>query len=106
MKAIWLVTALALSLLLGAQTSKKQKKAAKDTVTLTGCIDQREESFFLTDPANMRVVARLEGDDPERSSYAKYLGQKVTATGWPSKSGSVPSMRVRSIKVVSETCSP
>lgn len=103
MKGIWLAAVMALSLPLAAQTPKK---AARQTTTLTGCLDQRDESFFLTDPKDLRLLARLEGDDPEHSSYAKYLGHKVAVTGSLSNSGDVPSLRVRAIKIVSETCAP
>lgn len=104
MKAIWLIAALAITLPLAAQTPKKAAKA--QTTSLTGCIDERDDGYVLTDPMDLRLLARLEGDDPEHSSYAKYLGQKVTVTGSLTKSGEAPSMRVRAIKIVSETCAP
>jgi hypothetical protein len=113
MKAIYVAAALTLSLPLGAQAPQKEKPAApqkkavkQQTASLTGCVDERDDGYVLTDPMDLRLLAKLEGDDPEHSSYAKYLGQKVTVTGSLTKSGEAPSMRVRTIKSVSETCAP
>ena len=114
MIGVWIAAALALGPAVAAQTPKKpkpsaeapKKKPAKKASSWTGCVDQRAEYFYLTDDREMKPIARLEGDDPERASYAKYLGQKVTVTGVAGASSEegIPSIQVKEIKKVSDVC--
>src|SRR5713226_2479289 len=98
-----------IALPLAAQTTKKpapKKKQPAKVTSMTGCVDQREEGFFLTDDKELKPIAKLEGDDPERKSFAKYLGNKVTVTGTVSSAAGLPSIQVREVKVISEICAP
>ncbi len=104
-----LILALALALPLVSQTQKKpgsKRKSSPKVTSMTGCVDQKPEGFFLTDDKELKPVAKLLGDDPERASFAKYMGQKVTVTGEVSKTGELPEIQVREIKKVSDVCAP
>ncbi len=105
----WILTVLLIALPLVAQTPKKsapKKKPPAKVTSMTGCVDQREEGFFLAEDKELKPIAKLEGDDPERRSFAKYLGNKVTVTGTISSAGELPSIQVREVKVISEICAP
>ncbi len=105
----WILTVFLITIPLAAQTPKKpapKKKQLAKVTSMTGCVDQREEGFFLAEDKELKPIAKLEGDDPERRSFAKYLGNKVTVTGTVSSAGPPPSIRVREVKVISEICAP
>jgi hypothetical protein len=105
---LFLTLAVALTLPLAAQSKKpgaKQKPAPKLT-SMTGCVDQRGENFFLTDDRELKPIAELLGDDPENRSFAKYMGKKVTVKGALSPGGQLPKIQVREIAIVSEFCAP
>jgi hypothetical protein len=86
-----------------AQTSKKQAASGS---SLTGCVDEKDGHYVLTDDRNLSPVADLEADGFPTEGFAKHVGHKVTVRG-KSRSGSIrPVFKVRSIETVSETCAP
>lgn len=93
---------LILAVCLQGQTNEK-RQSAKDS--LTGCVDERDGQYVLTNDTNLQPVARLQ---PETGSaddnFARHLGHKVTVTGKLSRDATPPTLMVRNIAVVSETC--
>ena len=90
----------------GSQRSgKTERSAAKDS--LTGCVDERDGQYMLTNDTDLRPVARLQpaAGSPE-DNFAKHVGHKVTVRGKLSKEGPLPLMTVQSIVTVSEACAP
>jgi hypothetical protein len=81
------------------------KKKASGT-SLTGCVDQQEGHYVLTDDRNLSPVADLEADGFPTEGFAKHVGHKVTIRGISSSGGTRPVFKVRTIETVSETCAP
>ncbi len=101
-RSLLLVWMIILALTVAAQAPKAPKKQT----SWTGCIDQRDDKFVLTDDKELKPIAELLDDDPERSSFAKHLGHKVAIEGVIVSSGELPKIRVRRLKTISETCEP
>jgi hypothetical protein len=79
------------------------RKSAKDS--LTGCLDERDGQYVLTNDTNLQTVARLQ---PEAGSaddnFAKHMGHKVTVRGKVSREDNPPVMTVQIVTSVSDTC--
>jgi hypothetical protein len=88
-----------------APQSGKARPAAK--ASLTGCVDERDGQYVLTNDTNLQPTARLQpaAGSPE-DNFARYMGQKVTVRGVLSKADTLPIMTVESVKTVSQTCAP
>jgi len=82
----------------------KARPAAK--VSLTGCVDEREGKYVLTNDTNLEPTARLQpaAGSPE-DNFARHMGHKVTVRGTLSKADPLPIMTVESVDTVSQTCS-
>jgi hypothetical protein len=85
-----------------AQTGETRKSAGD---SLTGCVDERDGQYVLTNETNLQTVARLQ---PEAGSaddnFARHVGHKVTVRGKLSREDAPPVMTVRSVAAVSDTC--
>jgi len=96
---------LTVSVASASQQSGKARPAAK--ASLTGCVDERDGQYVLTNDTNLQPTARLQpaAGSPE-DNFARYMGQKVTVRGALSKEEPLPIMTVESVKTVSQTCAP
>lgn len=96
---------LTVSAAVAAPQSAKPRPAAK--ASLTGCVDERDGQYVLTNDTNLQPTARLKpaAGSPE-DNFARYMGQKVTVRGALSKEEPLPIMTVDSIQTVSQTCAP
>lgn len=85
--------------------SGKAKPGAK--VSLTGCIDERDGQYVLTNDTNLQPTARLQpaAGSPE-DNFARHMGHKVKVQGVLSKEEPLPTMTVESVETVSQTCAP
>ena len=94
-----------------ADQSKTQDKRKAETqktqpaANLTGCVDEQDGRYVLTDDQSLAPVAELEAEGFSREGFAKHLGQKVTVQGRKSVEGGRVVFQVRSITMLSETCS-
>ena len=75
--------------------------------SLTGCVDERDGEYVLTNDTNLQPTARLKpaAGSPE-DNFAKHMGHKVKVGGVLSKADPIPVITVDSIATVSETCAP
>ncbi len=85
--------------------SGKARPAAK--ASLTGCVDERDGQYVLTNDTNLQPTARLQpaAGSPE-DNFARHMGHKVTVRGVLSKQDPLPIMTVESVETVSQTCAP
>jgi hypothetical protein len=85
-----------------AQQSGKSAKAS-----LTGCVDERDGQYVLTNDTNLQPTARLKpaAGSPE-DNFARHMGHKVKLRGTLSQDDPLPIMTVESVATVSETCAP
>jgi hypothetical protein len=89
------------------QQEKLPKKDAKETGgSLTGCVDERDGSYVLTDDRELKPVANLQAEGFPQEGFAKHLGHKVTVRGTSTPGDPIPTFKVRSITTVSESCAP
>ncbi len=89
------------------QQEKSPKKSAKETgSSLTGCVDERDGRYILTDDRELNPVANLQADGFPQEGFAKHLGHKVTIVGVSTPGDPLPTFKVRSITTVSESCAP
>ncbi|HLY20231.1 MAG TPA: hypothetical protein VKR61_23550 [Bryobacteraceae bacterium] len=86
-----------------AQSGKPLKSATK--ASLTGCVDEREGQYVLTDDKNLQPTARLQpaAGTPE-DNFARHMGHKVTVRGKILKEDPLPVITVEHLDTVSETC--
>jgi len=88
------------------QQSGKAKPAAK--ASLSGCIDERDGQYVLTNDTNLQPTAHLQpaAGSPE-DNFARHMGQKVKVRGVISKTEDpLPTITVENVETVSETCVP
>jgi hypothetical protein len=85
--------------------SGKARPATK--ASLTGCVDERDGQYVLTNDTNLQPTARLQpaAGSPE-DNFARHMGHKVTVRGVLSKQDPLPIMTVESVETVSQTCAP
>ena len=90
------------------KTGKKEPagRAEGKLASMTGCIDQQDGKYVLTDDRGLAPVADLEAVGFETEGFAKHLGHKVTVKGTSTPSGTRPVFKVRTVETVSESCSP
>jgi hypothetical protein len=88
-----------------AAPQTKAKPAAK--VSLTGCVDEHDGQYMLTNDTDLQPTARLKpaAGSPE-DNFARFMGKKVTVRGALSKEDPLPVMTVESVQTVSQTCAP
>ncbi len=84
--------------------STSRKDAKKTADSLTGCVDERDGRYVLTDDRELSPIANLEADGFPQEGFAKHLGHKVTVRGTSTPGDPRPTFKVRSIATVSETC--
>ena len=94
-----LVAAVALT----AAPDKKPAKPAKSSpqASMTGCLDQRGESYVLGDEKDMSKKTTLKAKGFSDDNFARYVGHKVLVRG--TSSGDV--FEVVKIEDVAESCS-
>ena len=98
--ALW--TALAIAAVLAAAPKEKHSRSDQ----LTGCVDERPgPAYVLLSEDQLQVLARLEPEGFAAQSFARFLGHKVTVTGRLEKNAAIPTIKVKSIKEISTTCS-
>src|ERR1035441_4908482 len=75
--------------------------------SLTGCVDERDGEYVLTNDTNLQPTAHLKpaAGSPE-DNFARHVGHKVKLRGVLSKAEPLPIMTVESVETVSETCAP
>ncbi len=89
------------------QQEKSSKKDAKETGgSLTGCVDERDGSYVLTDDRELKPVANLQAEGFPQEGFAKHLGHKITVRGTSTPGDPIPTFKVRSITTVSDSCAP
>jgi hypothetical protein len=116
LRALTLLTVLGVMLApevgIAAPTSQNQKKEAPkqekksdNTSSMTGCVDQQDGRYVLTDDRGLNRIADLEADGFPDEGFAKHMGHKVIVRGIKS-AGDTPRFKVRTIETVSDTCAP
>ena len=95
-----LVLALYAATVLAADTRKEPPRRA--AMTITGCLDQRDETYVLTGDRELKVKYTLQGEGFSNDNFARYLGHRVEVKG-VSETGV---FRVRTIRSLSESCTP
>jgi hypothetical protein len=88
------------------QENAPKKDAKASLASLTGCVDEQEGRYILTDDRELKPIANLEAEGFPQEGFAKHLGHKVTVRGTSTPGDSRPTFKVRSIAMVSETCAP
>lgn len=86
------------------QNQPKSKAKAGDS--LTGCVDEENGRYVLTDDREMKPIADLVADGFPTEGFAKHVGHKVTVRGISTPGEGRPVFKVRTIETVSETCTP
>jgi hypothetical protein len=93
-----------------APQQEKQQQPKKDSKneanSMTGCIDEQDGRYVLTNDRDLALIAILEADGFPTEAFAKHLGHKVTVRGTVVPGGTQPTFKVRSIAAVSDTCGP
>lgn len=96
---------LVVSVAVAAPQSGKSQPAAKSS--LTGCIDERNGQYVLTNDTDLQPTASLKpaAGSPE-DNFARHMGHKVTVRGVLSNQTPLPVMTVDRVDTISETCAP
>jgi hypothetical protein len=86
-----------------AQTGETRKPGKE---SLTGCVDERDGQYVLTNDTNLQTVARLQPEaGTADDNFARHVGHKVTVRGKLSREDDTPPvMTVQSVAPVSDTC--
>ena len=89
-----------------APKKQKKKAVAPQADSLTGCLDQKEGIYVLSEVKQLRPLAKLEAVGFEQEGFAKFVGHQVTVTGKLAGEGGTAVMKVRTIKSIAEFCVP
>ncbi len=74
--------------------------------SLTGCLDEQEGHYVLTNDRTLAAIADLVADGFPTEAFAKHLGHKVTVRGTSNPGETRPIFKVRTIETVSDRCAP
>jgi hypothetical protein len=96
-----LLTLLVLTTGFADKTKPNSRQATPKETAVTGCLDQRQEGYILSDSADMAKVITLKGKAFSDDNFARFIGQKVTVHGTVEGG----TMQVRKISKVADTCS-
>jgi hypothetical protein len=89
------------------QEKQEQKKESKSAgASMTGCVDEQNGRYVLTNDSDLALIAILEADGFPTEAFAKHMGHKVTVRGTVIPGGPHPTFKVRSVAAVSDTCAP
>ena len=91
---------------LANRKKRPQKRQPPSGTSLTGCVDEQDGRYILTDDRDLTPIANLEADGFPQEGFAKHMGHKVTVRGTSIPGDPRPTFKVRSITTVSETCAP
>ena len=91
---------------LAEQEPQPQKESKSQSASMTGCVDEQNGRYVLTNDTDLALIAILEADGFPTEAFAKHLGHKVTVRGTVIPGGTQPTFKVRSVAAVSDTCSP
>jgi hypothetical protein len=83
-----------------------QKKEAPPMKSMTGCVDEQDGVYVLTDGPELKPVANLEAVGFPQEGFAKHVGHRVSVRGTSTPGDPRPTFKVRSISVLSESCTP
>jgi hypothetical protein len=86
------------------QQPKKDAKSQGDS--MTGCVDEQDGTYVLTNDRDLALIAILQADGFPTEAFAKHVGHKVTVRGTAIPGGAHPTFKVRSIAAVSDSCTP
>lgn len=86
------------------QEPKTESKKAGSS--MTGCVDEQNGRYVLTNDTDLALIAILEADGFPTEAFAKHLGHKVTIRGTVIPGGTQPTFKVRSVAAVSDSCTP
>ena len=102
-----MVFAIGLSTAAPAPQQEQPKKDSKSTAaSMTGCVDEQDGRYVLTNDRELAVIAILEADGFPTEAFAKHMGHKVTIRGTVIPGGDQPTFKVRSVVAVSDVCAP
>lgn len=105
MRNLTVLLMLAVSVAAAAPQTAKVRPAAK--ASLTGCIDEHDGGYVLTNDTNLQPIARLKpAAGSAEDNFARHMGHKVTVRGTLAKEDPLPFITVDSIETVSQTCAP
>src|SRR5438270_6351090 len=97
MRYVWALLVLLLIAPL-AEPAQKEKKAAKpQNQTLTGCVDEKSSDYVLRSDDMLKEIAALEPVGFEKTSFARFVGHKVSISGQLVATGEPPTLRVTSV---------
>jgi hypothetical protein len=88
------------------QEQQPQKESKSASASMTGCVDEQNGRYVLTNDTDLALVAILEADGFPTEAFAKHMGHKVTVRGTVIPGGTQPTFKVRSVTAVSDTCAP
>ena len=98
--AVLLLTLAAVSA--DAAEKKKAPVKARNTVTLTGCVDQRGDDFVLAGDRELAKVTTLRGDGFPDDNFGRHMGHKVRVHGRPVNG----EFKVSKIEHLADSCAP
>ena len=82
------------------QSRPPKPKRAVETV-LTGCLDQRGETYVLSSTSNMSKTTTLKGKTFSDDNFARYVGKKVSVRGTMRSEA----LEVSAVEKLADTCS-
>ena len=87
------------------QTKTKAKRSRTAGSTITGCLDQRGETYVLRELGTAGTVSTLKGKGFSDDNFARYVGHKVTVHGTIQKEGDTPVLHVTKVDDAGPGCS-
>jgi len=87
-------------------TKNSKKQDAAKQRSLTGCVDQQDGRYVLTEEETLRPIAVLQAKSFPQEGFAKHVGHKVTVRGVLTSNGDGTVMHVHGIQKLSEKCTP
>lgn len=84
---------------------KPVQKSKTVTQSMTGCVDEKGETYVLRDLTAARAITTLRGKGFSDDNFARYVGHKVTVHGTIQKEGDSSVVNVTKVDDAGPGCS-
>ena len=109
MRCAWALLILLLFAPLSPSAQKQKRAARPQNQTITGCVDEKSSDYVLRSDDMLKEIAALEPVGFDKTSFARFVGHKVSISGQLNASTDPPTLRVArqdDIKNISDICAP
>ena len=104
MRHFTMVVLVTLSLCAGSEAAGRKTKKSPAATSITGCVDQRKDGYYLTSDSDMKPLMKLRWEGDQDTMFARHVGHTVAVEGAVSSGETGQVLNVKSVKEISDSC--